>query len=70
MSVLIAIFYITLFHHLLENTLAVCRAGKGSVATFLHTLHTRQTLAALQCSKTAQEKFQSRQRDSGSRSEP
>ena len=28
------IFYITLFNHLLENTLAVCRAGKGSVATF------------------------------------
>ena len=27
-------FYITLFNHLLENTLGVCRAGKGSVATF------------------------------------
>jgi hypothetical protein len=28
------VFYITLFNHLLENTLAICRAGKGSVATF------------------------------------
>ena len=27
-------FDITLFNHLLENTLAICRAGKGSVATF------------------------------------
>jgi hypothetical protein len=28
------VFYITLFDHLLENTLAICRAGKGSVAIF------------------------------------
>ena len=28
------VFYITLFNHLLENTLAICRAGNGSVATF------------------------------------
>ena len=34
MSVLIAIFYITLFNHLLENTLGMCGAGKGSVAIF------------------------------------
>ena len=27
-------FDITLFNHLFENTLAICRAGKGSVATF------------------------------------
>jgi len=27
-------FYITLFDHLLENTLAVRRAGKGSVTAF------------------------------------
>ena len=27
-------FYITLFDHLLENTLGICRAGKDSVATF------------------------------------
>src|SRR5882757_6655904 len=27
-------FYVTLFHHLLENTLAVCRAGKGAVEIF------------------------------------